>query len=35
VPWAIAVDGNDHIWVSNLCWTPAAIVELCGYRTKT
>jgi hypothetical protein len=35
VPWAIAVDGNDHIWVSNLSWTPAAIVELCGYRTDT
>jgi streptogramin lyase len=35
VPWALAVDGNDHIWVSNLSWTPAAIVELCGYRTET
>jgi hypothetical protein len=35
VPWAIAVDGNDHIWVSNLSWNPPAIVEPCGYRTDT
>jgi hypothetical protein len=35
VPWAIAVDGNDHIWVSNLSWNPPAIMELRGYRTDT
>jgi hypothetical protein len=35
VRWAIAVEGNDHIWVSHLSWTPAAIVELCGYPTET
>jgi hypothetical protein len=35
VPWAIAVDGNDHIWVSNFAYALPGIVELCGYRTDT
>jgi hypothetical protein len=35
VPWAIAVDGNDHIWVSNFTYPLPGIVELCGYRTDT
>jgi hypothetical protein len=35
VPWAIAVDGNDHIWVSNFTYSLPDIVELCGYRTDT
>jgi hypothetical protein len=35
VPWAIAVDGNDHIWVSNFANPPDSIAELCGYRTDT
>jgi len=35
VPWAIAVDGNDHIWVSNFTYALPGIVELCGYRTDT
>lgn len=34
-PWAIAVDGNDHIWVSSFASATAGIVELCGYRTET
>jgi hypothetical protein len=35
VPWAIALDGNDHIWVSKFTYALPAIVELCGYRTDT
>jgi hypothetical protein len=35
VPWAIAVDGNDHIWVSNFTYALPGIVELCGYRIDT
>ncbi len=34
-PWAVSVDGNDNIWVSNFSSASAGIVELCGYRTKT
>jgi streptogramin lyase len=34
-PWAISVDGNDHIWISNLTTASAGIVELCGFRTET
>ncbi len=34
-PWAISVDGNDHMWVSNLSTASAGIVELCGFRTDT
>jgi streptogramin lyase len=35
VPWAIAVDGNDHIWISNFTSPSAPVAELCGYRTET
>jgi hypothetical protein len=35
VPWAIAIDGNEHIWISNFSRSPAPIAELCGYRTET
>ena len=35
VPWAIAVDGNDHIWISNFTSPSAPVAELCGYRTDT
>jgi len=35
VPWAIVIDGNDHIWVSNFANPPDSIAELCGYRTET
>jgi len=35
VPWAIAIDGNDHVWVSNFSNPPDSIAELCGCRTET
>jgi len=35
VPWAIAIDGNDHVWVSNFSNPPDSIAELCGYRVET
>jgi uncharacterized protein (TIGR03000 family) len=34
VPWAIAVDGNDHIWVSNFSSASAGIAEICGCRPE-
>jgi hypothetical protein len=33
-PWAISVDGNDNIWVSNFTTSTAGIVELCGFKTE-
>ncbi|MGD0188617.1 MAG: hypothetical protein ABSC25_25710 [Roseiarcus sp.] len=33
-PWAVAVDGNDNIWISNLVSASAGIVELCGFRPE-
>jgi hypothetical protein len=33
-PWAVSVDGNDNIWVSNFAASAAGIVELCGFRTE-
>jgi hypothetical protein len=33
-PWAIAVDGNDNIWISNFNSPSSPIVELCGVRTE-
>jgi streptogramin lyase len=33
-PWAVAVDGNDNVWVSNLVSDSAGIVQLCGVRTE-
>jgi hypothetical protein len=35
VPWAIAIDGNGHVWVSNFSSPPAPFAEICGYRTET
>ncbi len=32
-PWAVAVDGNDNVWVSNLVSDSSGIVQLCGVRT--
>ena len=29
-PWAVAVDGNDNIWVSNFVSDKYGIVQLCG-----
>ena len=34
-PWAVSVDGNDNIWVSNFSSAAAGIVQLCGFRTET
>jgi streptogramin lyase len=33
-PWAISVDGNDNIWITNLATSSAGIVQLCGFRTE-
>ncbi len=33
-PWAVAVDGNDNIWISNFAMPSSPIVELCGVRTE-
>jgi streptogramin lyase len=33
-PWAISVDGNDNIWISNFSSPADGIVELCGFRTE-
>ncbi len=33
-PWAVSVDGNDNIWISNFSTASAGIVELCGFRTE-
>jgi len=32
-PWAVVVDGNDNVWVSNFAMASSPIVELCGVRT--
>jgi hypothetical protein len=34
-PWAVVVDGNDNVWVSNFAGTSSPIVQLCGVRTET
>ena len=33
-PWAVSVDGNDNIWVSNFTGSAAGIVHLCGFRPE-
>jgi len=33
-PWAVSVDGNDNIWISNLSSASAGVVELCGFRPE-
>jgi hypothetical protein len=33
-PWAISVDGNDNIWISNFASPVDGIVELCGFHTE-
>ena len=33
-PWAVAVDGNDNIWISNFAGASSPITELCGVRTE-
>jgi DNA-binding beta-propeller fold protein YncE len=34
-PWAVAVDGNDNVWISNFAMPDSPIVQLCGVRTET
>ncbi|WP_300449208.1 hypothetical protein [Accumulibacter sp.] len=33
-PWAVSVDGNDNIWVSNLTSAATGLVPLCGMRSE-
>ena len=33
-PWAVTVDGNDNVWITNLATASYGIVELCGFRTE-
>ena len=33
-PWAVVVDGNDNVWVSNFATAASPIVQLCGVRTE-
>ena len=33
-PWAVAVDGNDNIWISNFNRPSSPIVMLCGVHTE-
>ena len=33
-PWAVAVDGNDNIWISNFAMPNSPITCLCGARTE-
>jgi hypothetical protein len=32
-PWAVVVDGNDNVWISNFAMPASPIVQLCGVRT--
>ncbi|HVN90395.1 MAG TPA: hypothetical protein VMT61_11330 [Candidatus Binataceae bacterium] len=32
--WAVSIDGNDHVWVSNFA-PGGGVSELCGARTET
>ncbi len=34
-PWAVVVDGNDQVWVSNFARPWGVIAHLCGVRTET
>ena len=33
-PWAVAVDGEDNVWISNFASDKFGIVELCGANPK-
>jgi hypothetical protein len=33
-PWAVVVDGNDNVWVSNFAGVAGQIAHLCGTRTE-
>ena len=34
-PWAVVVDGDDNVWISNFAMPTSPIVQLCGVRTET
>lgn len=34
-PWAVVVDGNDNIWISNFAMPNSPIAHLCGTRPET
>jgi len=34
-PWAVAVDGDDNVWVSQFAGASGRIAHLCGVRTET
>jgi hypothetical protein len=34
-PWAVVVDGNDNVWISNFATPNSPIVQSCGVRTET
>ncbi len=34
-PWAVVVDGNDNVWISNFAMPASPIVQLCGVRTES
>ena len=33
-PWAVVVDGNDNVWISNFALPNSPITQLCGVRTE-
>jgi hypothetical protein len=33
-PWAVVVDGNDNVWISNFAMSNSPITQLCGARTE-
>src|SRR5499426_1631673 len=33
-PWAVVVDGNDNVWISNFAGPSSPIVYMCGVRTE-
>ena len=33
-PWAVVVDGNDNVWISNFAQPSSPITQLCGVRTE-
>jgi len=33
-PWAVVVDGNDNVWISNFAMPASPIVQLCGARIE-
>ncbi len=33
-PWAVVVDGDDNVWISNFAMPASPIVQLCGVRIE-